>query len=165
MKLASLNDLYLEQLRDLHSAETQILKALPKMAKAASDQSLKSAFQDHLDQTKGHVERLDEILGMHGASSKTVKCKAMEGIVAEGAELLDADAEEAVRDAALIAAAQRVEHYEIAAYGSAATFANQLGFVEAEGLLRQTLEEETTADRKLTQLATQSINEKAGRVG
>ncbi len=163
MKLATLNDLFLEQLRDLHSAETQILKALPKMAKAATSSKLQSAFKEHLVQTEGHVERLDQIFSELGKSSRGQKCKAMEGIVEEGSELLEAQAEEAVLDAALIAAAQRVEHYEIAAYGSAATYAKLLGHDDAENLLRQTLKEEAETDQKLSNLALSSINPKAAQ--
>ena len=135
MKLASMEDLFVEQIRDLHSAEKQILKALPKMAKAASSTKLKGAFEAHLKQTEGHVQRLEKIFEGLGMSPLGQKCKAMEGLVAEGAELLEADADESVLDAALIAAAQRVEHYEMAGYGSAATFATILGNKDAAKLL------------------------------
>ncbi len=130
MKLESLKDLYLEELKDIYDAENQILKALPKMAKAASSESLREAFQEHEDVTKGQVDRLDQIFDRLGARAKGKKCKAMEGLVAEAKELMSEDADEDVMNAGLIAAAQRVEHYEIAVYGTLQTYAEQLGFSE-----------------------------------
>ena len=161
MKLDSLETFYVEELRDLYNAEHQILKALPKMAKAASSPNLEKGFQEHLQQTKGQVDRLDQIFTALGKSSKGKKCKAMEGLLKEGAELLKADAEASVLDAALIAAAQRVEHYEMAGYGCVRTYAKLLGHNEATKLLQQTLDEEKRTDEKLTELAVGSINTEA----
>jgi ferritin-like metal-binding protein YciE len=161
MKLRTLSDLFVEQLSDLHSAERQLVKALPKMAKAAATKELRRAFEEHLEQTKGHVERLDNIFEELDESPGRKKCKAMEGLIEEGEEFLGEDASEAVKDAGLIAIAQRVEHYEIAAYGTAATYAKHLGDAKAENLLRQTLAEEGEADKKLTSIAESSINLKA----
>jgi ferritin-like metal-binding protein YciE len=161
MKLDSLETLLVEELRDLYNAERQILKALPKMAKAASSPNLEKGFQEHLHQTQTQVERLDKIFTDLGKSPKGKKCEAMEGLLKEGAELLEADAEPPVLDAALIAAAQRVEHYEIAGYGCARTYAKLLGHDEATKLLQQTLDEEKRTDEKLTELAVGSINTEA----
>ena len=161
MKLDSLETLLIEELRDLYNAERQILKALPKMAKAASSPGLQKGFQEHLQQTQTQVERLDKIFTDLGESPKGKKCEAMEGLLKEGAELLEADAEPSVLDAALIAAAQRVEHYEIAGYGCARTYAKLLGHAEATQLLQQTLDEEKRTDVKLTELAVGSINTEA----
>jgi len=161
MKLDSLETLYVKELRDLYNAEHQILKALPKMAKAASSPNLQKGFQEHLQQTQGQVERLDQIFTELGKSPKGKKCEAMEGLLKEGAELLEADAEPSVLDAALIAAAQRVEHYEIAGYGCVRTYAKLLGHGEATQLLQQTLDEEKRTDEKLTELAMGSINTEA----
>jgi len=158
MKLKSLSDLFVEELSDIRSAETQIVKALPKMAKAAASPELRAAFQEHLQQTKGHVERLDAIFEQLGESPKRKKCKGMEGLLTEGEEMMKEDAPDAVKDAGLIAAAQRVEHYEIAAYGTAATYARLLGDAMSEDLLRQTLGEEGDTDKKLTTIAESSIN-------
>src|SRR5688572_1961541 len=127
MKLNSLEDLLHHELKDLYSAENQLVKALPKMAKAASNPELKAGFEEHLEQTKGHVDRLDQIAEQIGKKLGNHKCKAMEGLIEEGGDLIDEDADEAVRDAGLIGAAQRVEHYEIAGYGTARAFAEQLG--------------------------------------
>jgi len=161
MKLSTLDDLFHHELKDLYSAESQLVKALPKMAKAATNPELKAGFEEHLDQTKEHVERLKEIgslleLGLTGHT-----CKAMEGLIKEGAELISEDAEPAVRDAGLIGAAQRVEHYEIAGYGTARALAQQLGHDEAVELLSETLEEEKETDAKLTELALTAVNEEA----
>jgi ferritin-like metal-binding protein YciE len=161
MKLDSLEELYVEELRDLYNAEHQILKALPKMAKAASSPDLEKGFQEHLQQTKGQVDRLDQIFADLGKSTKGKKCEAMEGLLKEGAELLEVDAEPSVLDAALIAAAQSVEHYEIAGYGCVRTYAKLLGHSEATKLLQQTLDEERRTDEKLTELAVGSINTEA----
>ena len=161
MKIESLRELFIEELRDLYSAENQIVKALPKMAKAASHDQLKAAFTEHLEQTKGHVERLETMFKSLGESPKGKKCKAMEGLIEEGKEILEEDMEDHVRDAAIIAAAQRVEHYEMAGYGCARTFAQQLGHQEIADLLQQTLDEEKAADEKLTSIAMDNVNEEA----
>ena len=161
MKLRSLQDLYVEELRDLYSAESQLLIALPKMAKAASAPQLNKAFMDHLKETQGQVERLEAIFGTLGASPKGKKCKAMEGLIEEGKETISEDAEPSIKDAALIAAAQRVEHYEMAGYGCVRTYARLLGHDEAIDLLQETLDEEGSADKKLTKLAETVINIKA----
>lgn len=160
MELSSLEDLFVDELKDLYSAETQLLKAIPKMAKAASSKQLKAGFEKHLKQTEGHVDRLEQIFEELGASPKGKKCKAMEGLVEEGAEVIDEDAEPEVKDAALIAAAQRVEHYEIAGYGCVRTYAKILGNTEAAKLLQQTLDEEADTDKALTKLA-EGINVEA----
>ena len=160
MKMQSLHDLFVNELRDLLSAENQILKALPKMAKAASSEELRMGFEEHLEQTKGQVERLQKVFEEIDMAPRAKKCKAMEGLLEEGAEILEMNAEDAVRDAAMIAAAQKVEHYEIAAYGTVRTYAEMLGFDEAARLLQETLDEEGETDKKLTELA-QSINTEA----
>ncbi len=163
MKLDSLHALYIEELRDLYNAEKQITKALPKMAKAASSPKLKAAFEEHLEQTKGHVERLETIFKALGKPPTGKTCAAMKGLVEEGSELIEQKekANSAVLDAGLIAAAQRVEHYEMAGYGSVRTFAQLLGEDEAVTLLQQTLDEEGETDKKLTSLAESVINPKA----
>src|SRR6195952_4895282 len=161
MPLESLADLYVEELKDLYSAENQILKALPKMIKAASHPELKSAFADHLEQTKGHVERLVQICDDIGASPKGKKCSGMEGIIEEGADLIAEDPEPGVLDAGLAAAAQHVEHYEMAGYGSVRTWAEQLGHEEHVRLLQQTLDEEKEADELLTAIAETALNPEA----
>jgi ferritin-like metal-binding protein YciE len=165
MKLESLHDLYLDELKDLYSAENQLLKALPKMAKAASAPDLQAAFTDHLEETRGHVARLEKIFKKLDISPKGKKCKAMEGLVEEGAEVMGEDAAPAVMDAALIAAGQRVEHYEMAGYGCVRTFARLLGFEDAADLLQETLDEEGAADKKLTELAETVINIEADAAG
>ena len=159
-KVNTFNDLLVEELKDLLSAETQLTKALPKMAKAASHEELKTAFEEHLEQTKIHIERLERSLEILGSSAKAKKCKAMEGLIAEGSEKIDLDADDAIRDAALIGAAQKVEHYEIAGYGTARTFAELLGQSEVADLLEQTLDEESETDERLTQIA-ETINAEA----
>jgi ferritin-like metal-binding protein YciE len=158
MKLASLKDLYVSELKDLYSAENQILKALPKMAKAASSTELQDAFREHLEQTKVHVERLEEIFGKLDTSPKGKKCQAIEGLIEEGKELMQEDADPEVLDAGLISAAQKVEHYEMAGYGCVRTYAQLLGDKEAADLLQQTLDEEGETDQKLTELAETVIN-------
>jgi ferritin-like metal-binding protein YciE len=160
MELASLHNLYVDELKDLFSAENQILKALPKMAKAASSEELRSAFEDHFEQTKIHVQRLEQILGKLEENPKGKKCKGMEGLLEEGKELLEEDAAPEVLDAGLISAAQRVEHYEMAGYGCVRTYAQLLGDEDAVELLQQTLDEEGETDEKLTQLA-ENINVQA----
>jgi ferritin-like metal-binding protein YciE len=158
MSLESLADLYLEELKDLYSAENQIIKALPKMIKAATSPELKEAFADHLEQTKGHVERLVQICDDLGKSPKGKKCMGMEGIIKDGAELIEEDPAPDVLDAGLASAAQHVEHYEMAGYGSVRTWAEQLGHDMHVELLQQTLDEEKEADRLLTQIAESSLN-------
>ncbi len=161
MKLESLHDLYVDELKDLYSAENQLLKALPKMAKAASTEELRTAFKEHLEETRGQVQRLERIFEELDARPKGKKCKAMEGLIEEGKEIMSEDIEPNVLDAALIAAAQRVEHYEIASYGCARTYARLLGYDEAAELLQETLDEEAAADKKLTELAESTINVEA----
>ena len=153
METNRLKHLYVEELKDLYSAETQMVKALPKMIKAATSEDLRAGFEGHLEQTKGHVSRLEEIFKALGESPKGKKCKGMEGLIKEGSEMMEEDFSQDVLDAALIAAAQRVEHYEIAAYGTVAAYADLLGESEHASLLRQTLEEEKDTDRKLTELS------------
>jgi ferritin-like metal-binding protein YciE len=163
MAAHTLSDLYVEELRDLYNAERQILKALPKMIKAASHDDLKEALESHRQETEGHVSRLEQIFDYLGKNAKGKTCHGMEGVLSEGAELIEEDPEPQVLDAGIIAAAQRVEHYEIAAYGSVRTWADQLGFNDHVELLEQTLGEEKAADEKLTELATESINEEAAQ--
>lgn len=158
MSLTTLEDLFVNELKDLYSAEKQLVKALPKMAKAASSAKLRKGFEDHLKQTKKHVERLEQIFDELGVKPRGPKCEAMEGLIDEGKRVMKEDAEPAVMDAALIAAAQRVEHYEIAGYGTVRTFANMLGQKDAERLLQQTLEEESQTNEKLTKLAESEVN-------
>src|SRR5258706_14426634 len=158
MELNSLQDLFIEDLKDLDNAEIQLTKALPKMAKAASDPSLKQAFQTHLQETEGHIQRLEQIFEELDESPKGKKCKAMEGLIEEGKELMEEDAEPEVMDAGLIAAAQRVEHYEIAGYGCVRTYAKLLGNEQAARALQQTLDEEGKTDKLLTDLAERMIN-------
>lgn len=149
----SLQELYIDELKDLFSAENQITKALPKMAKAASSDELRQGFEEHLEQTKGQIERLQQIFQMLGEKPTGKKCMGMEGLLKEGAEVMGEDYEDAVMDAALISAAQRVEHYEIAGYGAVIAYAEVLGESEQASLLRETLEEEKETDEKLTDLS------------
>ena len=165
MKLDSLQKLYIEELRDLYNAENQLVKALPKMAKHASHQELKQAFEGHLEQTKEHVERLDEIFKRLDERPTGKTCKGMKGLIEEGSEILEKDGDASVLDAALIGAAQRVEHYEIAGYGTVRTFANMLGENEATELLQQKLDEEGDADKLLTELAESVVNVEAPTAG
>jgi len=165
MAEGTLHDAFIEELRDIYDAEKQLTKALPKMAKAATHQELRQAFEAHLKQTEQHVERLDEIFSQLQLSARGAKCKAMEGLITEGKEILAEDMEDDVRDAALICAAQRVEHYEMAGYGCARTFARDLGHHAAAELLQQTLEEEAAADEKLTEIAVGRINAEAMAAG
>jgi len=161
MKLESFEALFLHELQDLYSAEKQLVTALPKMAKKASSEELRQAFETHLEQTKGHVDRLDQIFKDLDLSAGRHKCKAMEGLIEEGSDLLKEDAEPAILDAAMIGAAQRVEHYEIAGYGTARTFAEMLGHTSAAELLQQTLDEEKETDQLLTELAVTTVNVEA----
>src|SRR5205814_7298495 len=161
MKLDTLQKLYINELRDLYNAENQLLKALPKMAKAASSEKLKNAFEKHLEQTKGHVERLERIFEEIDESPKGKTCHGMKGLIEEGSEILDEDGEESVLNAGIIVAAQKVEHYEIASYGSVRTFARLLGKKKAENLLQTTLDEESEANELLNELAESLVNPEA----
>ena len=163
-KITNLRDVFVEQLKDLYSAEHQLIKALPKMAKAATSPDLAKGFEDHLEQTKGHANRLEQIFKKLDQKPTEKKCKAMEGLIKEGAEAIDEDASDAARDALLIAAAQRVEHYEIAGYGSVKTYADLLGEDDASKLLAETLQEEKDTDEKLTEAA-ETINVEAEKEG
>jgi ferritin-like metal-binding protein YciE len=156
--MKNLNDLLVHELKDLYSAEKQLTKALPKLIKAADNDDLRQALDHHLGQTEQHVARLESIFSQLEIPTRGHKCKAMEGLIEEGKEILEEDMDEEVRDAAMICAAQRVEHYEIAGYGCARTFAQQLGLDEAAQLLQQTLDEEKMADEKLTQVALERVN-------
>jgi ferritin-like metal-binding protein YciE len=159
--LNDLNDLLVDQLKDLYNAEGQLTKALPKMAKAATNPELKQAFEKHLAETEEHVSRLEQVFEAIGEKAKGKTCAAMKGLIEEAKELLDEDAEPEVLDAGLIAAAQRVEHYEIAGYGTVRTYAESLGHTEAARLLQQTLDEEGKTDKLLTQIAESHVNQMA----
>jgi ferritin-like metal-binding protein YciE len=161
MKLDTLQKLYTEELRDLYNAENQLLKALPKMAKAASSEDLKDAFEKHLEQTKGHVKRLEQVFEELDERPKGKTCRAMKGLIEEGSEILQQEGEESVLDAGIIVAAQKVEHYEIAGYGSARTFAHLLGQNKAAELLQATLDEESETNELLNRLAESVINPEA----
>ena len=161
MEIDSLRKLYVEELKDLYSAEKQILQALPRMAKKAKNAQLKAGFEEHVRQTEEHVARLEQIFEGLGKSPRGKKCKGMEGLLEEGKEVMQEDMDDETRDAALIAAAQRVEHYEMAGYGTVRTYANLLGEKEAAKLLQQTLDEEGATDKKLTALAENVINAEA----
>jgi ferritin-like metal-binding protein YciE len=163
MQLDSFENLLVEQLEDLYDAEKQLVKALPSMAGAAHNSSLKAAFQEHLRQTENQVTRLEQVFQMMGKKAAAKTCEAMKGLVSESKEVIDARGNPDVKDAALIAAAQRVEHYEIAGYGTARTFAQRLGRHDAARLLQQTLDEEGATDKKLTQLAEANINRQAAK--
>jgi ferritin-like metal-binding protein YciE len=165
MSLDSLDKLFLEELKDVYNAEKQILRALPRMAKAADSPELQQAFTTHQKETEGHVQRLERIFKELGQAPRGKKCKGMEGLLEEGKEVLEEDGEPAVIDAALIASAQRVEHYEMAAYGCLRTYAQLLGMDQAGQLLQQTLEEEEATDKKLTDLGESGINEAAVAAG
>jgi ferritin-like metal-binding protein YciE len=160
MTQKNLKSLYVDELRDLYSSEQQLIKAIPKMAKAANSDELRKGFEEHLEQTRGHATRLEQILTGLGEPVKGKKCKGMAGIVAEGGEMMSEDFEGALMDAALISAAQRVEHYEIAAYGAVHAYATLMGESEAASLLQQTLDEEKETDQKLTELS-EEINSEA----
>ena len=163
MKLDTLKKLYVSELRDLYNAENQLLKALPKMAKAASSEELKDGFEKHLEQTKGHVERLEQIFEGLDEKPKGKTCKAMKGLIEEGSEILKEDGEESVLDAGIIVAAQKVEHYEMAGYGSVRTFAQLLGQNKAAELLQTTLDEESETNEILNKLAEGVVNPEALR--
>jgi ferritin-like metal-binding protein YciE len=163
MKLESLRDAYMDQLREACDVEEQLVKAIPKMIKGAATPELRSALEEHLEQTKVQVQRLERVFESMGQESKTKKCLGLRGILDEGEDILDEDGEYAVRDALLISGAQKVEHYEMAMYGTLITWAEQLGDRTAVELLRETLEEEKSADKKLTQIAESSINQQAAQ--
>ena len=156
--MESLEQLYIDQLKDMYNAEKQLLKALPKMSRAATTQQLRQAFDEHLEQTRGQVDRLDRVFKESGRTPIGKKCEGMTGIIEEGNEMLEANAEGEVKDAALIAAAQKVEHYEIATYGTLKTFAKTLGLDRAAQLLEENLREEKAADEKLTHIAESGVN-------
>jgi ferritin-like metal-binding protein YciE len=157
-KLTSLDDLLVHELQDIYHAEGQIIKALPKMVKAASHPELQAAFEEHLEQTEGQVERLDQAFKLLGVPAKGKKCEGMAGLIQEGQKMMEEDAEPSVMDAALIAAAQKIEHYEIASYGCVCTYAEMLGYEQVHDLLGQNLEEEELTDERLTALAESVIN-------
>jgi len=165
MSLDSLEKLFLEELKDVYNAEKQILRALPRMAKAAESPELQQAFTKHLKETEGQVQRLERIFRELGQSIRGKTCKGMQGLLEEGKEVMEEEGEGAVIDAALIASAQKVEHYEIAAYGCLRTYAQLLGFSQAEQLLQQTLDEEEATDEKLTELGETGINKAAAAAG
>ena len=157
-KLSSLDDLLVHELQDIYNAEGQITKALPKMIKAASSPELQAAFEEHLEQTEGQIERLEQVFKLLGPPAKGKKCDGMAGLIEEGRKILEEDAEPSVKDAGIIAAAQKVEHYEIASYGCLCTYAEILGYEQVHDLLGQNLDEEETTDEKLTVLAENLIN-------
>ncbi|HLI57812.1 MAG TPA: ferritin-like domain-containing protein [Actinomycetota bacterium] len=163
MAIATLQDLFIEQLGDLLDAEKQLVKALPDMAEASSSSQLRKAFQHHLQQTEGQVERLEQVFNLIGVEAEPGSCKAMEGLVKEAKEILKDASEPAVVDAGLIAAAQKVEHYEIASYGSVRAWAEELGNAQAVKLLETTLNEESAANEKLTEIAESRVNASAAR--
>lgn len=157
----NLNDLFVQQLKDLYDGEMQLTEALPKMAQAASSSQLKDAFQEHFRETQGHVQRLEQVFRAINQAPKRETCPAMKGMIKEGSDIISAKGDPTVRDAALIAAAQRVEHYEMAGYGTVRTFAQQLGRSDLAQILQETLNEEGAADKKLTSIAESSINQMA----
>jgi len=162
MKFESLHPLYIHELRDLYDAENRIIKALPKMIDAANASALKTALTKHLEETRRHVTRLEQVFSLHNEEPKSETCKGLEGILDEGKDILSHDENPTVRDAGIIAGCQKVEHYEIAAYGTLRTWAQQMGHTQAAQVLDQTLEEEKQADSKLSQIA-QSLNIQAVR--
>lgn len=157
----SLQDLFVNQIEDLYDAENRLTKALPKMAEASNSAQLRQAFQAHLTETQGHVSRLETIFRELNIEPKRETCAAMKGLISEGEEMVKAKGDSDVKDAALIAAAQRVEHYEMSGYGTARSLARRLGFTQAVNLLQQTLDEEKQADAKLNQIAESSVNQRA----
>jgi ferritin-like metal-binding protein YciE len=165
MSLDSLQNLFFEELKDIYHAEKQLIRALPRMAKAAESPDLQQAFTTHLKETEGQVQRLERIFKSLGQPARGKRCKGMEGLVEEGKEKMQEEGEAPVMDAALIASAQKVEHYEIAAYGCLRTYAQLLGLDEVGDLLQQTLEEEEATDKKLTELGESGINEAAVSAG
>ena len=165
MATKTLKDLFIHMLSDIYSAEKQLTKALPKMARASTNPKLSEAFQHHLEETQGQIERIDQIVETSEIRLKRMKCAAMEGLVEEGKEVIDEIEKGPVLDAALIAAAQKVEHYEIASYGTLCTFAKQLGMNDALRLLKETMAEEKATDEKLTVLAETESNQDAAQQG
>jgi ferritin-like metal-binding protein YciE len=165
MSLDSLEKLFLEELKDIYNAEKQLIRALPRMAKAAESPGLQQAFTKHLKETEGQIQRLEQVFKGLGQAARGKKCKGMEGLIEEGKEKLEEESKPQVLDAALIASAQKVEHYEIASYGCLRTYAELLGYTEAAQLLQQNLQEEEAADKKLTELGESGINEAAATVG
>jgi ferritin-like metal-binding protein YciE len=165
MSLDSLEKLFIDELRDIYNAEKQITRALPRMAKAAESPQLQQAFTKHLKETEGQIKRLEQVFQELGQAVRGKKCKGMEGLIEEGKEKLEEEGEPQVVDAALIASAQKVEHYEIAAYGCLRTYAELLGYTQAAQLLQQTLQEEEATDKKLTELGESGINEAAAMAG
>jgi ferritin-like metal-binding protein YciE len=163
MKIENMEDLFLAEIEDLYDCEKRLTKALPKMAKASTSPELRKAFESHLQETQGHVERLEAVFSEFGKKPKAVPCEAIKGLIEEGEEMIQNTDASPVRDAGIIAAANRVEHYEMAAYGAARTFAQTLRLSKAVSLLQQTLEEEKKADKKLTQIAESSVNDEALR--
>jgi len=163
MAIKTIEDLFIHELSDIYSAEKQLTKALPRLARAASNPDLKAAFESHLEETHGQVERIDQIVELLDIKLKRIKCAAMEGLVEEGKEVIDEVEEGPLRDAALIGGAQKVEHYEIASYGTISAIAKQLGYTDAIPLLQATLKEEKAADEKLTLLAESAGNQKAAQ--
>ena len=163
MKIESMEDLFLAEIEDLYDCEKRLTKALPKMAKASTSPQLRQAFESHLQETQGHVERLERVFSEMGKQPKAETCQAIKGLIEEGEEMISNTDQSPLRDAGIIAAANRVGHYEMAAYGSARSFAQTLGLTSAVSLLEQTLEEEKKADKKLTQLAETKINDEAMR--
>ena len=159
--MSTLRESLLDELADIYDAEKQLIKALPKMAKAAEEQELKDAFTAHLGETENHVERLNQIFELFGKTPRAKKCKGMEGLIEEGKEIMEEGLEPDVLDAALICAAQKVEHYEIAGYGCVRTFAQQLGHEDVAELLQETLDEEGNADKKLNEIAETVVNQEA----
>ncbi|WP_038160038.1 ferritin-like domain-containing protein [Verrucomicrobium sp. BvORR106] len=158
MKLETLTDLYIHQLKDLYSAEKQLIKALPKMAKASTNEKLRAGFELHLEETREHAVRLEKLLASHKQTTRGPKCKAMEGLIEEGKELIEEEADPEILDVGLIGAAQKVEHYEIAGYGTARSLAEIIGDKEGQKILQKTLDEEGATDKKLTDLALSEIN-------
>ena len=161
--LESLDDLLQDELRDMYDAEKQLTKALPKMAKNATSEELKQAFEEHLSQTEQHVERLEQAFEQLDIPARAKKCEGMKGLIAEGQEMMSEADDDATRDAVMIASAQKIEHYEIASYGSARTWANQLGKSEVASLLEETLEEEKETDQRLTTIAESMVNPQAAQ--
>lgn len=161
MRLDSLRDLFVHDLQDIHDAETQLIEALPKMAQHASSPQLQQALHKHLEQTRRQRDRLEQVMSRVGTSPNGVRCKGMEGLIREGEDVLRQQGDPDVLDAAIIGAAQKVEHYEMAAYGTARTFARMLGEREAAGMLQQTLDEEGNTDKELTMIAESHINREA----
>lgn len=165
MRIETMDDLFIEQIQDLYDAEERLVKALPKMAEACTSSELRNAFEEHLQQTRGHVQRLEQVFSEVGKKAGGETCEAMKGLIEEGEDIIDDIKQSPLRDAGLIAAANRVEHYEMAGYGTARTMAQALGLTRSATLLEQTLEEEKQADAKLTRIAEQRVNQEAIQIG